>query len=598
MIVIEGSSIFNIDYAAGVFSGVLHPDQAVRLFLNEKPTLSENPKHRKFISRLSLPLFKWIYATNNDINSNDNVWHLEYIPSEEFTKENAKEKLSEIEMILLQLLKKGNCTGFSDGIIKRFERLRDISENIKISNNRPFHIALYAEIIKTIFDEVLNKKHTIEFIGGFTKLDTSPNNKYHYLLNNLYRLIKNKNGERLKFIKGGYLEIKRNRVWSKSFKTDIVSLINKNLHFKSSTDPKVDIPIKIHDITNAKKSKYSFSCRGPIQMLLLEQFGQLSHLPWYGEAEIDDANPSCYEFISPISVSDKSRVSTRFGGAGNRLEPAGYSLLDYESEEVLCLIRGICDDQLINFGSLSDWTDLANNYPITHEKLAEHQREVKTYVKFRTDFAQKQLRSGGLVSNHNLFKNVKEISFAEFGLMIIEYSLWLRHLRTILSPDNNIHLKETEIRILQSNNWIGDDGSLNIKPLINNINFIFTKTGDKLVQLGFEERKWEALKANFDILSEGINTTSHFPITKGDLIQFKKYNHIGQLAPALELILEYYYSFASFAVSTLFKANIFTCYILFGPEKYNQLIGKIFEKRGRKKQINYKPIFLKSIDIN
>ena len=89
-------------------------------------------------------------------------------------------------------------------------------------------------------------------------------------------------------------------------------------------------------------------------------------------------------------------------------------------DEVLCLIRGIFGDQSIRFSSLYDWKELAENYPATNEKLAEHQREVIPYITSNIDNKLKDFRKERLLNSKLLFKNPHEISFPEYGCYLTE----------------------------------------------------------------------------------------------------------------------------------------------------------------------------------
>ena len=598
IISVEGSSIFNIDYAAGIFCGVVNPHDEIHLLLNDRPIISEIKNHRRFISRLSLPTFKWIYSTGEESKSNDNVWRLEYLPIEEFTDQNTDLKLGEILKTILHYLNAGGYLVDNGEISIRVNHLIGLAQGIKQSKKIKWTTKFYSEIIRTIFNETLQVNLAIDFLGGFKKLNTTHYNKAWILTGQLFQELKSRERGEYKFIKGGYIEIIESK--KKPIKADIVALIDKEKLLLKDSKTQKAFTFKLNAFNTltkrSKLAKYTFGCRGPIQMLILRRFGVLAHLPWYGKAEIENSSqPSCREYISPISVSDSLRVSTVFGGQGYRLSPAGYSLIDYESDEVLGLVRGLTGDLRITFDTLYDWRHLSNNFPPTKEKLAEHQREVIPYISYRTKETRSEYRSGRLLKTNLLFTSFNKINFAELGVYIIELASFLEHVRNILSIDNQISFTQKELDLLIEKKWLNQDGLLNIDSVVSNLESALTETLIRLKNLGFPEHKFNTALAKIKAQLTIVTKLDKIPVTQKDAQLFSQYSDIGGLNSSTQRVLEYYYSFVSFIVSTILKANIFNCYLLFGPEKYRRIIQEILDKRTDRKFLQFNPIYFTKV---
>lgn len=575
MIAIECASIFNIDFASCLFATISGEESKVLLILKDNADISS--PYREYISRLAFPTMQWSY---ND----DDKWRMIHLPVETINEKNLKSSFQELGNSFVQTLQKGNYKGNTENIFSNLSVL----ENEFVSDQ----ISFYASVIKKIFFQTSGITPDINYSTKIFSKAIITKGKLDFI-NAMISFAKANNKEEIKLIKSGSLKliVNKSKIKIKKIKLEnnILSLFfdNKKLPVRK---------INIDDSKEIDTLIYSIDLDGQFEIFTLNKFGKLGHLSYfYYSSFSNNGEATLKEFISPISVADEQRVSEFTKGKGFRLNPSGSTLLDFETEEVLCLVKGICNDNHIEYFHLHDWIHLANNFPRSDEKVQEHQGEIKTYYKRRVDSAQKDFRNGRLQRTQNLFKNPSELSFAEFGFFIIEYHSWLRHLRNLQSMDNEIQLTDEEINLLMAKLWLSKEMMFDAFPLLEKIKTLFSMTGEKLVEIGFNSKKWNELKNNFDNLSIRIQTTRYFPVVKRDLQQFKDYNHIGQLASVMELLLEYYYSFVCFAIATPLKANIFSCYLLFGADRYKQLILKVLDKRGEQKFLKYNPIYFQVI---
>jgi len=597
IILVEGSSIFNIDFAAGIFSGVHDSQPDITILLNDKPHISKIKQHRKYISRLSFPLTKWIYTPGTESKSKDHVWRMEHYPAEMLNYNNYQVQFEEISANFTDQLK-GYLKEEKLSIISdRFKELISLASKIKNRKKNPWHASLYASVIGLIYEKTLRRSFLVQRMGGFKELDSTPFNRVGILINELFQELKSKPKGEYRFIKGGYIEVVS--INGRVSKCDIVSLTEPDkMHLRGKND-KSGITFSLHKfktgITRTNSKVYSLACRGPIQMLILRRFGVLAHLPWYAFAEAGESttNP-CYEFISPISVSDVKRVSEFSGGKGIRLHPSGYSLFDYECEESLGFIRGILKDKSLSFEQLYDWRFLADNFPVTNEKLAEHQREIIPYLQTKLKLLKKRYRNEGLTKEDKVLALPEEMNFVEHGRYLTEVFAYIEYLKTVTSADNLIQLKPLETSLITGLGWL-DGTKFDSFKLFNNLDSVVRYCIAKLENLGFDKSKSAAWLNKWNSQLIAYKKFRYFNIEKTDLDNYLSNKHITSILPLLRLLLEYYYSFASFAVSTLFKANIFTCYFLFGPEKYHLLIKEIFDKRGKTAMLKFRPEYFQKI---
>ena len=193
------------------------------------------------------------------------------------------------------------------------------------------------------------------------------------LLQRIDKEVSKLNDGEYKFTKGGAIEISYEQDWNK------IKNITKNgkVTYFDENNKAYDI----NDLVNGNLIRF----RGPLESVFLCCLGKLIDLPWYLDADlsVEEKEKSLgIEFISPISVDSKNRTSVFMGGYGQRLEPGGYSLIDYKSGNLIKALREIYpydDDNNISLGDLWDWENLVNNYPVSRQKIAKSQSRVRQY---------------------------------------------------------------------------------------------------------------------------------------------------------------------------------------------------------------------------
>ncbi|MEQ3530175.1 hypothetical protein [Pseudoalteromonas sp. XMcav11-Q] len=182
----------------------------------------------------------------------------------------------------------------------------------------------------------------------------------------------NSDGEVFDFLKGGYLELKTFKE-TKKFRGakvifDAVYLIDEKGFEKSTSYIKSLI----------ERGRAILFFKGPMELHWLESVGSLAHLPWYCElipcSKMSKHGISVDEYISPFSVASKIR-SPAFGSNKYRLEPSGYTLLDYlEVDQVRKFVSlTISRDGIAEGLEKTLWKKVTDLYPAVKQKALKSQ---------------------------------------------------------------------------------------------------------------------------------------------------------------------------------------------------------------------------------
>lgn len=138
--------------------------------------------------------------------------------------------------------------------------------------------------------------------------------------------------------------------------------------------------------------------RGPLDLAYLAQLGEPVHLPWYYDELTDtpvDHDILVREVLSPVSVASPARASILAGGDGRRLDPSGYTLLDFDHPTIRAFIAGVVGDTASDERlDLNGWRHLMANYPITRQRALKSQEVTRGYVASRIQDARRIARKG------------------------------------------------------------------------------------------------------------------------------------------------------------------------------------------------------------
>jgi hypothetical protein len=581
-IVVNCSSIYNIDFSCAVFYKICQPDLDLLFYLNDKATISKNSANRKYISRLAIPLFEWE-------KDNEGNWKVLHYPLEQI------ESLSEF----LYILEKATNT------IKDFANIDRVKSNnvqntLEVINNKIRHefidkefnsILAYSILISEITKRTLklNEDIDIHFYGGIYEgtVKNEIHNKallsiYNYLYSNSY--IKS-----ISFIQGGKISVNINNQW---LDYDGASLDNDGLRLINKSNNSFHV-ISLNELNSNFLNNY-IRFIGPLETLLFMQLGFCADLPSYSSAQFTNNKLDNAEYISPISVTDISRVSKKYGGKGFRLIPSGYSLLDYHHDansNVMNLIRGILKDPKIELEHLDEWFDLINNYPRVDEKISESQSSIKRIISakekdFRLAFRDMQINNKVSSEDFGFF------SVIDFGIRVLKLMAILNTIRESLSPYNKITISDAFLTYLEeigfsSNNKIQTSVIVSYYDRIYNYSILLFQN------INLDKISLQEITSKHLTYYDLVKHLQPFPINSKSTEMYDNNSVIASLNKVLAIISYEYYTFIVFLLTSVLKANIFNAAFCLGFEDYYTNIKSIIEKRASDKFLHYKPIFFK-----
>ena len=435
-------------------------------------------------------------------------------------------------------------------------------------------------IIHAICKEVLdNFQVTVKPYRNF-RLGQPPNDYAFNFLKKLFIVAKESYPKELQLKKGGYVEITNiieKYTWRRFNK---IKFHNNKIHLINSATN--------HTVTlSQSEDNYGiFSVRfgGPTELGFLGEFGILLDLPWYIDGQIYSEKPATIkgiEYISPMSTNCIYRSPISFGGKGKRLNPTGYSLVEYKSEKIINLIERIIDYKDINEHDLFDWKYLILNYPKTKQKIGKSQSSIKSFRDYCEKNAINRIKSGDLQKLERLFAN-KNKNPLYFGSELIEVLGLISYLKENCSPYCNHLSSERNINFLKSKNIVNNDNLMDPYVLSALVLGISNPTANWLSKRGWKNKFSTTFSNDLRKALANIKSTGRRAVSKGCSVdRIKGGGGMGHTIKALRIIADAYYSFAAFSSASLLKANIIIPFILLGGKEFKNSILEVTGKRDR-----------------
>ena len=549
--VIECSSIYAIDFAAVIYSIISGGDDEYILYIND--VADTKSEYRQFISRLALPTLDWKLDPQGQLRQ-------VHIPIENLQKEEFIENV---------------CKAFESYVISEGINGKDNYFNIfknklyeKILKCNDGGVEAYKELIKLIIELVTGKKiDVVNFSDIRIEGDYS---RAKFFMQNVYDDILELPLGDFKFLKGGKIEIYIDDEWISISK---FSKYEEVLFY--GNDGKI---YSFEELLFTEKIRF----RGPLETVFLCQYGILIDLPWYLDADISispDFEHVGEEYISPISVASRKRVSRKVNGDGRRLVPSGYSLIEYESNKVLMLLKKIYkEDRMIEVEDLRDWKNLINNYPVTFQKIAKSQTSVHEMCNIFIDSRFKKI-TNGLSLEKIVYKN-----YITLGEKLVDVCMSLKLLRIISNRKSPYYCRVDYI----NNFYLPQNKENHLSELYMDILIIINKCLDFFAN--FQYKVEIALDCKSELERNKRVFNQLFLEYEYLFADGEYYHSVSKIEGKLKRCLYMYYELATFISGVLLKANIFVGYCLLG-EEYNSCVEKIITQRKIKK-LYFKPIYI------
>lgn len=388
--IVSVSSMHPIDSAAVVFHGVLGSARTIHVLINEDPHLSDNLLHAAFSPHHSVPLPLLI-------RHNDGTYRQLFMPMfEPHTNDPSCVRGAGSELARLAPF------GRLDSIERRVERL--LREALNSSGERG--VSRAAAATSRMIRHIIGCTTNVRVSGGYLSAWSRTRFGQRAARSAIARIISRYPDLRLEFRDGGYISVGNDG--------------SKLRHFNRQT---------LDDILGPEAEPIRF--RGPLELAFQNELGILPHLPWYcrevnadstGDVVVDEA-------ISPITVATGKRTSRNAAGAGHRLTPSGYSLLDYEQVTIAEFRKQAARLDDLSMNALDDWRHLADNFTTTRQKGLKYQGGVGAYITPRVAIVKRDLRAGSLQPIDDVRARVTPISL--LGQRMIAMVAVLKHLHDV-----------------------------------------------------------------------------------------------------------------------------------------------------------------------
>lgn len=539
----ECSSVYAIDFAAIAFCDIIDNggEKEYCLFINDSADVTSS--YRKYISRLAIPTLNWerdpqgqlrqIHKPIEDIKSQDEFYNT----------------ISCVAKTVCQ-----NEIWYNTFI----DELKTFVFRMEKFNS----LDAYIGFIELLLSKATGKQFRINKFGKYRANLSVKDRKEFFEL--LIQSVIEKGIGKYSFSKGGYILIHTNE---NEHKIKEIQITNNDLLFIDDSGERW-LSQQLID------SEY-FSLRGPLEIVFLCSKGFLVDLPWYSNAYFDKKKNWGIEYISPISVSDINRVSCLAGGNGYRLNPSAYSLIDYQSEKVLNVIRNIYPQNeidTIKWEDLADWELLINNYPICNQKIAKSQASVKAYFDTLISGKLRSLNS----DNSTMRRNYPLLGFNLTNLCYL-----FKLLREFFHYKSPYYACQNHIE-----NIIKISDRLTIQAIMDYLTSLlsetvcFLKYFDGNLEICTELQHF--IEKNKFIFSFNIYDQANYE---------QLYSAISRIEILLRRIIVQYYEIAAFICGALLKANLFTALCVLG-DSYSELVNDIYRRREVKK-LSFIPTVLK-----
>lgn len=549
--IVECSSLYAIDFAEVIYNLVDEEDNIEYiLFIND--SADTKSEYREFISRLALPTLKW------DIDPQGQLRQI-HIPIEKSNKEKFIESVkSAIDSYSSPELLKNKENYFHILLEKLAERLFKCSDN---------GIECYKELIKLMIELISGK--TIDILNFGDIRETGDKEKARNFLLKMKDCISELPPNNYQFLKGGKIEVFVENKW-----IAINAFSNKNGIELYGINKKI---YSFNQLYDSERIRF----RGPLESVFLCQYGILIDLPWYLEANISvDVWDKCIgeEYISPISVSSVTRASKKIKGKGMRLIPSGYSLIEYDSDNVVMLLRKIYkEDKSICLDDLDDWKFLVNNYPVSHQKIAKSQTSVHELCNMLLEERFKEL-TGNTFLGEISYKN-----YVTLGKNLVDVYVIIKFLRLLSNKKSPYFKKINLLNCIYFEESYDNSLCMFYKDIIKIVNKTEEFFGAFDYKIEYVIKCKKEIEDNQNIFLRNIKDN----ISHGD--QF--YHKVSKIERTIKSCLYTYYELATFISGVLLKANIFSAFCALGFE-YKDCVKRILQQREHKK-LYFEPIYVK-----
>lgn len=579
------SSIYPIELASIIMNCAYHlftEEDYIQILVNEDAEVPKENKRRIQVARLGIP-------TPLLLLDEKGVYKQVFLP---LIKNDPQANLNSLSLSI-ELLDKVISSQGTDEIIKGLRvRGKFLIDSLAQSPHLADPANLLAEIIGIIYGDILKKNVSVGLYATNISNQLGQYNTIQALLK-IGREIYNASGEcKFVFSKGGYVQLSLQNGEQLQVDQGIVTRDELVLTTRATSsvivklllDGSVDHPLSIYLKNYKIESKFCLvRLRGPLELAYLTQIGTVLDVPWYCEnVSVNIPSYAAYigiESISPISVADSIRSSSYIGGGGKRLNPSGYSLVDYHHPASIAFASSIAGIRSLDFDSFSDWRRILDNHPVIKQKAAKYQGGVPAYCKARLLDIRKML----LLGLHKPIGDITEPLFlipSFLGERLLNLVAILRYMWDCTVDSTKFNLTDSQSQAIEKIELTKQG-----VPLMDSVSDLSLKLLNESIQWRHRVSQSIAILDEYEdrsplelvrILSEqkGRDVNLLY-VGEPDRQGLKKY------ARMLEDEAILYYKCVLAICASVLKANLWTAWLLMGNSEYIRACEDIILRRGQ-----------------
>jgi len=281
------------------------------------------------------------------------------------------------------------------------------------------------------------------------------------------------------------------------------------------------------------------------------------------------------------------RVSPDQGGAGFRLHPSGYTLLEDDSPRVHALLRGLLrlPPSALH---VQPWLDLVDKLPASRQKPSKHQASVSAYRHWLEEDGRRSIRAFEFSVLRRLRTppaHLHPMGYGDYIVSLIVVGSVVRELfyRGSASkyplPDLTAELRACGL--------LTPTGAFATSSFKTVLSETTKHILDWLSALGLSVDVRHRADTLFTHARENLVVDCPSLV---DLPRTRRHvNGLGVVLKALRVIADQYYAFALFCLGSLLKANIVHSYLLYGPTAYREYVRATIRKRGASPCLYFRP---------
>jgi hypothetical protein len=528
------SSLYPIDLTACLFHQIADPTSRAVILLNDALDYSESAQ-RDFIARTSLPIHKWQLTADNswqqshvslDVNEGDAFALLARHMIEPLTPTDSGAAIkiaAHCDLLKRGLSKAAHDKGgwLSNWSFVSAQFLRTIFSELSL---HAVQIAPYSPRRNgTILDDL-----TVQSVLDLVRR-TAPR-----------REISLTSGSRVLCRRSAQVQ------WSAFSSIEAQGTVFRLFNSPSSEELTID---------TADIAKYNWRYKGPVEMLLLRQYGLLADLPWYAlDTEFlgSKSDADGVEIISPLHFSDPARANA------HRLIPTGYTLLEYNHPVVESFVKETMRIPSMPHDAMADAREFIRCPPPTSHRFTKHQRSARAYRNRRAEHWRQRFLAQGPEAL-DLVLNCEEPTHP---LRLGDRLSAMQALVTILREYKKGFLRLSDYRSLESalvhSRILGSQNEVDIALLTK----MFMKHRGEL--------------ASFLTLHGAVLPHLDISALHGSTEQTRT---LTVFRNQYRVLADDYYAWLAFIMAGPLKAHIFNLFTLIGPADLPEVISSILKQR-------------------